>query len=372
MNEQIFLEKIRLSDKQFDDQNKNDYALPEYNPSTHYLEITKSKYFKALTVLRHNIKSASDFYWTEVQSAYNVDLFMMTSSVSSPMGPGSDSEAVLIRFGKLDTYLVDSSQFGFEPILMGGLEKVYCYLPSMRGEDPDERHLNQFFHCEAEIVGPLSELIPQIEGYVKFLAQVFLQMGNILNILSLDSEKTVEIFKQVKKQKKFQEIEFDEAVKLLKENGFGKYVNETTHGRDITSKGELKLTELLNSKLPIWIKNYDRDRASFYQKPYVNNSDKVINADLIFPSIIENSFGGEIVGCGQRQDNYEEMLESLNRQNLNHENYEWYMNLRRQPNYKTTSGFGLGIERFITWSLCRNDIKDSILYPRLKNILSHP
>ena len=71
------------------------------------------------------------------------------------MGPGSDSEVIPIKFGKYNSFLVDSSQFGFEPLLLNKLDKVYCYLPSMRGENPDKRHLNQFFHCEAEIKGTL-------------------------------------------------------------------------------------------------------------------------------------------------------------------------------------------------------------------------
>ncbi len=66
------------------------------------------------------------------------------------------------------------------------------------------------------------------------------------------------------------------------------------------------------------------------------------------------------------------MRESLRRQNIKSKHYEWYINLRNLPNYKTTSGFGLGIERFITWALCRDDIKNVIVYPRLKNIKTYP
>ena len=42
------------------------------------------------------------------------------------------------------------------------------------------------------------------------------------------------------------------------------------------------------------------------------------------------------------------------------------------PNYSVTSGFGLGVERFIAWILGRNDIKDVILYPRIKNVKTYP
>jgi aspartyl/asparaginyl-tRNA synthetase len=52
--------------------------------------------------------------------------------------------------------------------------------------------------------------------------------------------------------------------------------------------------------------------------------------------------------------------------------YEWYVNLRREKNYSITSGFGLGIERFIAWSMNRDDIKDTILYPRIKNTITYP
>jgi asparaginyl-tRNA synthetase len=86
-----------------------------------------------------------------------MDLFLMTSSVSSPSGPGSDSESIALTFGGHNTYLTDSSQFGFEPVLIGGIPRAYCYLASMRGEDPDKRHLNQFYHCEYEAQGNFVE-----------------------------------------------------------------------------------------------------------------------------------------------------------------------------------------------------------------------
>lgn len=365
-------EQIISDDLKFKEIDPKNFVLPKYNPKTHYLELTHSGYFHLLIILRHYIKVISDYYFGVKCGAKNVDLFMLTSSVSSPMGPGSDSIAVPIKFGKYNSNLVDSSQFGFEPLLLNGIDKVYCYLPSMRGENPDKRHLNQFFHCEAEIKGNIEDLIPIVEGYVKFLSEVLLTMTNVLARISLEPEKTSISLRKIIKSQKFPEITFDEAVSALVKSGNKRLVNFTKFGRDLTSAGELKLAKILKFHIPFWIKNYDRDRVAFYQKPILNNLNKVLNADLIFPPISEESFGGEIVGCGQRQDNPEEMYESLSRQNINPEPYEWYINLRKLPKYQTTSGFGLGIERFITWSLCLDDIKDAILYPRLKNIKTYP
>src|SRR3989344_6403918 len=365
-------EQIKNADLIFKDTDIASFALPAYDPKNHYLELTRSGYFRALITLRHFVKIISDHYFGVECGAKNVDLFMFTPSISSPMGPGSDSEAIPFQFGKYDSNLVDSSQFGFEPLLLNGIDKLYCYLPSMRGEKPDKRHLNQFFHCEVEIKGDIEKLIPIIEEYIKILAEALIFMPNILERISLNFEKTVAILNKTLGLKKFPEITFDEAVNTLIESGNKTLVNFTEFGRDISSEGEIKLAEIFNFDTPFWIKNYDRDRVAFYQKPDPRNSNKVINAELIFPPIIKDAFGGEIVGSGQRQDDYQEIMDSMFRQNINREPYEWYVNLRRLPNYRTTSGFGLGIERFIAWSLCRDDIKDVILYPRLKDIKTYP
>ena len=194
----------------------------------------------------------------------------------------------------------------------------------------------------------------------------------ILKLISADYEVTIQKLEDLLKTNKFAEIEFDEAFGLLIESGFEKYTNQTAHGRDISSKGELELMKILKTSTPIWINNYDRDRAAFYQKPHKKNPNKVINSDLIFPAILKTSFGGEIVGAGERQNNVKQIFESLERQGISSAPYEWYINLRRQRSYSTTSGFGLGVERFIAWTLNRDDIKDVIVYPRLKNILTHP
>ena len=170
----------------------------------------------------------------------------------------------------------------------------------------------------------------------------------------------------------FPKITFDEAVNLLLQSGIAGLVNNTLSTRDITAKGEIELFKILKISTPLWVMNYDRDRVPFYQKPDPANKDKVINADLLFPPIIKGSFGGEIVGCGQRQDSADEMYESLQRQNVSSAKYEWYINLRNLPGYATTSGFGLGVERFIAWALCMDDIKNVTPYPRLKNVLTYP
>jgi len=366
-------QNLLSDDKSIAQLNSSAFKLPKYDPLSYYRDIYQNDYFYALLNLRHYLKSASDYYFSNIQKAKNADLFILTPSIPSPAGPGSDSKPVPIKFGRLKTFLTDSSQFGLEPLLLiKNIKKIYCYLPSIRGEDYDDRHLNQFFHFEAEIVGTLDNLIPIIEDYIKQLCETILLMNNTVNKISDNPQKTKKILKKIIKLNKFPKITFDEAVDILIKNKKEKFINFTKNGRDINAKGEIELMKLLKLQSPLWVKYYDRDRVPFYQKPDPNNKDKTINADLLFPPLKPGAFGGEIVGSGQRQNNAKEIYESFKRQGISPKPYEWYIDLRRQPNYKTTSGFGLGIERFIAWALAKDNIRDVIFYPRLKNIISFP
>ncbi len=354
-------------------QTKVTLGPPAYDPDTHVHHIASHSYYRNLLHIRDITKDACDRFMREQVGALNVDLFMLTTSVSSPMGPGSDSEPLPIQFGDHEAYLTDSSQFGFEPLIMNGIDSLYCYLPSMRGEDPDARHLNQFFHCEAEIAGNLPDIMDLVERFVRYLASsLVVRSLTYINQTSMNPIATKTALCDLVTSGPLKRITFDEACELLIRNGHANCINVTPHGRDINSRGEQLVCELLDSQLPLWITHFDRDRVPFYQKPDPLNDDKVLCADLIFPALVPGSFGGEIVGAGQRQDIAEEMQESLDRQGLSSDPYHWYIELRRRTMYKTTSGFGLGIERFLAWSLCLERIRDAIVYPREKNIRAKP
>lgn len=364
--------QIKKDDRKIFFKKSTSFTIPAYNPKKHYLDLTNSNYYHALIILRHYVKMVSCYYFESVVGAKNVDLFMLTPSISSPTGSGSDSEAIPIKLGKLKTFLADSSQFGLEPLLLNDFERVYCYLPSMRGENYDARHLNQFFHCEMEMKGELNKLIPVIENYIKILCEGFLLMDNIVNKISSDSKKVKQALKKICRAKSFPQITLNEAIDILKtQKKKGLYIIEK-NGMDITFKGNVELMRIIAADTPIWLTSFDRCRTPFYQKPDPKNQNKVINADLLFPPLVKGAFGGEIVGSGQRQDNSSEMYESLKRQNVSSVNYEWYIKLRKQKKYKITSGFGLGIERFIAWLLAKENIRDVALYPRLKNITTYP
>lgn len=336
-----------------------------FDPIRHIDNLIDSEYYKNLIILRNAIEIACDDYF-QSKSAPKIDLFMIAKEVSSPMGKGSDSEPVHLKLGDQNVYLVDSAQFGMEPLVQKHFEIVYCYLPSFRGEDSDDRHLSQFYHCEAELRGDYNYAMDMAEGLVKHLLSEIKEVVAQKN-LSFDNNNIDLIDNMI--TKKFPRIKFDEVYKILEENGFGNTIENRDYGRVITGEGELKAVELVaKNESPIWITDYDRDVVPFYQKPDPNNLDKVFNADLILPSA-RGSFGGEVLGLGQRQDSKESLLESMKRQGVNStDSYGWYLQLRQRSDYKITSGFGMGVERLLAWILGLKSISDAAIYPVLKNV----
>lgn len=374
MSADWLLQHAEKENKRFKREEPTRYRMPPYHPDTYVQDLTRSPYFDALITLRHFVQAASRRYFELEQGARNVDLFMLTPSISSPMGPGSDSEPIHLEFGGHKTHLVDSSQFGFEPLLFHGQKMVYCYLPSMRGENPDARHLNQFYHCECEMVGDLQGVMQVAEGYVKALSQMLLCLPNVVGVMSTNAAESHSVFLRITQTDVFPRVSFEEVCELLRQQPDADcLIRLTSHGRDLTAEGEHRFAKLRGLQLPFWITHYDRDRVPFYQQPVAGFPDKVENADLIFPALTPTGFGGEVLGCGQRQHASQEMRASLRRQDdISAEPYEWYLALRDDPAYKPTSGFGLGIERFIAWALAKENIRDVSLYPRLKGIRTYP
>lgn len=366
------LKKAAKEDLLLKDKKDLDLEHPEIVPEEYYLNVACDPYFKYLSIFRHYVHEISNEYFSDIVRARHMDLFLMTSSISSPSGTGSDSIPIELTFGGHKTYLTDSSQFGFEPVLIGGIEKAYCYLASMRGEDPDARHLNQFYHCEYEAQEDFKTAQKVAEGYVRALASVIVAMPNLVKIISKNGEKSLAAAKNTLAQKKFREITLAEAEELLKKNNFSEGIICGEGGKDITNKGEIQLLRIMGGDSPVWLTNLTRDRVPFYQKPNPQNLNLALTADLLVPQIINDGFGGEMLGMGQRQDSAKEMYESLERQGISPDPYEWYINIRRLPKYKTTSGFGLGIERFISWILGFDSIHKAILYPRMKGDRMNP
>jgi len=150
----------------------------------------------------------------------------------------------------------------------------------------------------------------------------------------------------------FHKITYKEAVEIIKQKGI-----DFKFGEDFGAPEETAISE--NFDKPVIITHYPKQIKPFYMKLDPNDPNFVLNMDIIAPEGY-----GEIVGGSQREDNYEILLERMKEENIPIQDYQWYLDLRKYGS-APHSGFGLGIERFLSWICKLEHVRETIPFPRM-------
>ena len=251
-------------------------------------------------------------------------------------------------FEDTTAYLTQSGQLYNEANAMA-LGKVYCFGPTFRAEkSKTRRHLTEFWMVEPEMAyAGLDEVIELAEGLVSaVVARVLDQRTAELQLLERDLSKLENI------KAPFQRLRYDEAAKLLQEKG-----QPFEYGADLGGTDETVLSEQFDR--PVCVTHYPASVKAFYMKPDPEQPDKALCVDVLAPEGY-----GEIIGGGVRLDDYDLLLERIKEHGLPQEAFEWYLDLRR---YGTVphGGFGMGIERCVSWICKLEHVRETIPYPRM-------
>ncbi len=128
------------------------------------------------------------------------------------------------------------------------------------------------------------------------------------------------------------------------------------HGEDFGGSDETVLTRLFDK--PVMVYRWPAAIKAFYMKRDPEFPDYVKGVDLLAPEGY-----GEIVGGAEREDDLDLLLARIKAHDLPQEAFEWYLDLRR---YGTVphAGFGLGLERLVTWLSGTHHIREAIPFPR--------
>ncbi|WP_326623447.1 asparagine synthetase A [Streptococcus pyogenes] len=283
-----------------------------------------------------------------------VHLPITTSSITSPMGLGSDSLPVKISLFDVDTYLADSMQFHLEYILrLFPKSGVHYLMPTFRGEAVDHRHLSQFYHSECEIEGDLHDVMNLVDRYIKFLvSEILRECRDSIFAITKDVSHLESFI-----DRKIPIITFEEACTILENEIDSLEYNDEHHFYVLTDVGEKKLMEHFEGV--VWVKNYPCKSVPFYQR-FSTDHLFAYNADLLLGI-------GETVGCGERCETYEEVVENMNYLQVDASEYSWYLEMKKTRPMKS-SGFGLGVERLIAWILKCDDVRKVQLISRENRI----
>ncbi len=251
-------------------------------------------------------------------------------------------------FDHSTAYLTQSGQLYNEANAMA-LGRVYCFGPTFRAEkSKTRRHLTEFWMVEPEMAyATLDDATDLAEALVVSLVERVLdRRRGELDVLERDTATLERV------RSPFPRIAYDEAVEILKTRGL-----PFEWGGDFGGPDETALAE--HFERPVAVQRFPAAIKAFYMKPDAERPELSLSVDVLAPEGY-----GEIVGGGERLDDYELLLDRIRQHDLPREAFEWYLDLRRYGSVPH-AGFGMGVERVVAWLCGLEHIRETIPYPRM-------
>ena len=245
-------------------------------------------------------------------------------------------------------YLTQSGQLYNEANAMA-FGKVYCFGPTFRAEkSKTRRHLTEFWMVEPEMAFcDLERNMDVAEDFlVSVVARVLEERKLELELLERDTSALERV------QKPFYRVHYSDAVKQLNELG-----SAIEWGSDFGGEDETILTQAYDR--PLMVHRYPAACKAFYMKQDPEDPRLSMSVDVLAPEGY-----GEIIGGGQREESLAVLETAIAQHNLPKDAFEWYLDLRRYGSVPH-AGFGLGVERTVTWLCGINHVRETIPYPRM-------
>jgi len=249
-------------------------------------------------------------------------------------------------------YLTQSGQLYNEATAMA-FGRTYCFGPTFRAEkSKTRRHLIEFWMVEPEVAfATLEDVMVLIERFVEgIVGRVLEERREELKLL----ERDVTPLERVRAP--FPRLSYNDAARILEEKAM-----PFEWGGDFGAADETALTEGFDR--PFFVHRFPQAVKAFYMKRDPQDDRLSLSCDLLAPEGY-----GEIVGGGEREDSLDKLVGRIQEHQLPMEAFEWYLDLRRYGSVPH-SGFGMGIERTLTWICGIEHLRETIPFPRMLNRL---
>ena len=370
--------EIQASAVEIEGQSAPDYPLQKKRHTFEYL--------RTISHLRARTNTFQAVFRVRSLAAYAIHKFFQEREfvyVHTPIITGSDCEGAGEMFqvttmdlnamprledGTIDfsqdffnkpTNLTVSGQLNGETYAMA-FKNIYTFGPTFRAENSNTtRHAAEFWMIEPEMAfADLKDDMILAENMIKY----------VITYVCEHAPEEMAFFNQFVDQgllerlenvvnSDFAHVTYSEAIEILQKHN-DEFEYKVSWGCDLQTEHERFLTEQ-EFKKPVFVTDYPKEIKAFYMK--MNEDNKTVAAmDCLVPGI------GEIIGGSQREDDYEKLVTRMKELDLNPEDYEFYLDLRKYGSTRH-AGFGLGFERCVMYLTGMSNIRDVIPFPRTVN-----
>ena len=306
-----------------------------------HLWLRSSRQQALLRVRSEVIKACRDYFDTRGFTLLDAPIF-------TPAACEGTTTLFPVNYFDDTVYLTQSGQLYMEAGAMA-FGKVYCCGPTFRAEkSKTRRHLTEFWMIEPEVAYcDLDGDMDLAEDFLEAVVQrVLTNRQAELQTLERDITKLAQV------RKPFPRISYGEAIERLQSTGV-----DIQWGDDFGGDDETILSEQFDR--PVIVHRYPIANKAFYMKTDPQRKTVALCMDVLAPEGY-----GEIIGGGQREDDLPVLQGKLEAHDLSEEAFSWYLDLRRYGSVPH-AGFGMGIERMVTWLCGLHHVRESIPFPRM-------
>ncbi len=238
-------------------------------------------------------------------------------------------------------YQLTRSMILHKQIALQSMDKIFAFSPNVRLE-PIEladtgKHLVEFTQLDLEIKGASREDLLELgeEMLIYTLSEVKENCKEELSFFDRDLNIP---------EKPFERIKYHHAY-----NEYGRIFEEVLS----QEKEE-----------PFWLIDIPAENREFYDKEDENRPGILRDMDLIYPEGF-----GEALSGGEREHEPKRIRKRIKDQELDPEKFSMYIEMA-EKGLPPSGGFGIGLERLARFICGLEDIKDTILFPKMPGSVS--
>ena len=306
---------------------------------------------QAVLRVRHEVVQACrDFFYD--RGYVNID-----SPILTPAACEGTSTLFETDYFGTQAYLAQSGQLYLEPACMA-FGKVYCFGPTFRAEKAKtRRHLTEFWMIEPEVAFlELPGLLELAEDFVSYV------VGRVVE--RCRSSLEVPRAGPVQARGTSPHPSPADLRRGRRDPHHARSPGGDARGRGAAVRTGERLRRFDETFLtqrferPVMVTHWPAEIKAFYMQPAADDPGKALCVDMLAPEGY-----GEIIGGSQRVHDHDLLLRRIREHELPVEAFQWYLDIRK---YGTVphSGFGMGLERFVTWICGIPHLREAIPYPR--------